>query len=88
MWVAVQKRLDEKLVPQLLPPKSDGSDPRECPNCENGRIGLKLGRFFCFIGCSNYPECKYVQLDIDEYVVSAWARVLTSEESGLRRRFD
>src|SRR6185436_19161842 len=34
--------LDEVLAPHLFPPKSDGSDPRKCPNCENGRIGLKL----------------------------------------------
>src|SRR5882672_4343327 len=29
--------------------------------CANGRIGLKLGRFGGFIGCSNYPECKFTR---------------------------
>jgi DNA topoisomerase-1 len=53
--------LDEMLAPHLFPPKPDGSDPRKCPNCENGRIGLKLGRFGGFVGCSNYPECKFTR---------------------------
>jgi DNA topoisomerase-1 len=53
--------LDEVLAPHLFPPKPDGSDPRKCPNCENGRIGLKLGRFGGFVGCSNYPECKFTR---------------------------
>jgi DNA topoisomerase I len=53
--------LDEMLAPHLFPPNKDGTDPRKCPNCENGRIGLKLGRFGGFIGCSNYPECKFTR---------------------------
>jgi DNA topoisomerase-1 len=53
--------LDEMLAPHLFPPSKDGSDPRKCPNCETGRIGLKLGRFGGFVGCSNYPECKFTR---------------------------
>ena len=53
--------LDEMLAPHLFPPKADGTDPRKCPNCENGQIGLKLGRFGGFIGCTNYPECRYTR---------------------------
>jgi DNA topoisomerase-1 len=53
--------LDEVLAPHLFPPKPDGTDPRQCPNCGTGKIGLKLGRFGGFIGCSNYPECKYTR---------------------------
>jgi DNA topoisomerase-1 len=53
--------LDEMLAPHLFPPNKDGSDPRKCPNCETGRIGLKLGRFGGFVGCSNYPECKFTR---------------------------
>jgi DNA topoisomerase-1 len=53
--------LDEMLAPHLFPPSKDGTDPRKCPNCENGRVGLKLGRFGGFIGCSNYPECKFTR---------------------------
>ena len=53
--------LDAMLAPHLFPPRADGTDPRKCPNCENGRIGLKLGRFGGFVGCSNYPECKFTR---------------------------
>src|SRR5262252_10640482 len=41
--------------------KADGGDPRQCPSCEGGRLSLKLGRFGAFIGCSNYPECRYTR---------------------------
>jgi DNA topoisomerase-1 len=53
--------LDAMLAPHLFPPRADGTDPRKCPNCETGRIGLKLGRFGGFVGCSNYPECKFTR---------------------------
>jgi DNA topoisomerase-1 len=53
--------LDAVLSPHLFPPRADGSDPRECPNCHTGRLGLKLGRFGGFIGCTNYPECRYTR---------------------------
>jgi DNA topoisomerase I len=53
--------LDEMLGPHLFPPRSDGSDPRQCPNCGTGRLSLKLGKFGGFIGCSNYPECRYTR---------------------------
>jgi DNA topoisomerase-1 len=32
-----------------------------CPTCGNGRLSLKLGRFGAFVGCSNYPECRYTR---------------------------
>ncbi|HKX10845.1 MAG TPA: type I DNA topoisomerase [Stellaceae bacterium] len=50
--------LDEALGPHFFPAKPDGTDPRACPACGNGRLGIKLGRYGGFIGCSNYPECK------------------------------
>jgi len=50
--------LDAELEAHLFPPRADGSDPRKCPQ-DGGRLGLKLGRFGAFIGCSNYPECEY-----------------------------
>jgi DNA topoisomerase-1 len=53
--------LDGMLAPHLFPPRADGVDPRQCPNCANGRLGLKLGRFGGFIGCTNYPECRYTR---------------------------
>ena len=53
--------LDQDLGPHFFPPREDGSDPRACPACGNGRLGLKLGRYGSFIGCSNYPNCQYTR---------------------------
>jgi DNA topoisomerase-1 len=50
--------LDEALGPHFFPLREDGSDPRVCTVCGSGRMGLKLGKFGAFIGCSNYPDCK------------------------------
>jgi DNA topoisomerase-1 len=52
--------LDEVLGPHLFVPVN-GEDPRVCPTCGNGRLSLKLGRFGAFVGCSNYPECRYTR---------------------------
>ncbi len=51
--------LNDSLADHIFPPKADGSDPRICPNCGTGHLSLKLGKFGAFIGCSNYPECRY-----------------------------
>ncbi len=53
--------LDNDLGPHFFPAREDGSDPRLCPACHTGRVGLRLGRFGSFIGCSNYPACQYTR---------------------------
>ncbi|HEX2939529.1 MAG TPA: type I DNA topoisomerase, partial [Rhodopila sp.] len=53
--------LDQELGPHFFPPREDGSDPRVCVACGTGRLGLKLGRYGSFIGCSNYPACQYTR---------------------------
>jgi DNA topoisomerase I len=53
--------LDKELGPHFFPPRPDGKDPRLCPACNAGRLSLKLGKFGGFIGCSNYPECRYTR---------------------------
>ena len=57
----ITEALDEFLAPWLYPPRADGSDPRLCPQCGNGRLSLRGGRFGAFVACSNYPECRYTQ---------------------------
>ena len=57
----ITQALDEFLAPWLYPQPADGSDPRLCPNCGNGRLSLRGGRFGAFVACSNYPDCKYTQ---------------------------
>jgi DNA topoisomerase I len=52
--------LNEMLGPHLFPPRADGVDPRQCPNC-GGQLSLKLSKFGGFIGCTNYPECRYTR---------------------------
>jgi DNA topoisomerase-1 len=57
----VLETLNEALGPHIFPDKGDGSNPRACPSCSNGQLSLKTSRFGAFIGCSNYPECKYTR---------------------------
>ena len=57
----VVQALDEELGPHFFPAREDGSDPRVCAACGTGRLGLKLGRYGSFIGCSNYPECQFTR---------------------------
>jgi DNA topoisomerase-1 len=58
----VLEAIDEALAPALYPPRADGSDPRECPVCHVGRLHLKTARSGgAFIGCTNYPECRFTR---------------------------
>jgi len=53
--------LDALLGPHFFTSNDPAVDPRRCPGCGEGRLSLKLGRFGAFIGCSNYPECRYTR---------------------------
>ena len=53
--------LNEALGPHIFPDKGDGTEPRACPTCGTGRLSLKTGKFGAFVGCSNYPECRYTR---------------------------
>ena len=58
----VLEKINEVLEPHLFPPTEDGGDPRLCPNCEIGRLSMRTARSGgAFIGCSNYPECRYTR---------------------------
>ncbi len=57
----VLDNLNVILAPLIFPAKADGSDPRACPHCADGQLSLKLGKFGSFVGCSNYPECKFTR---------------------------
>ena len=58
----VLEAIDDALAPHLYPPRADGGDPRECPVCGAGRLNLKTARSGgAFIGCTNYPECRYTR---------------------------
>ena len=53
--------LNDILAPHIFPPREDGGNARACPSCNDGQLSLKLGKFGSFIGCSNYPECKFTR---------------------------
>lgn len=57
----VLEALNGILGTYIFPAKADGSDPRVCPTCGNGQLSLKLGKFGAFVGCSNYPECRFTR---------------------------
>jgi len=58
--------LNELLAARLFPPRPDGTDPRVCQLCQEGKLSLKLGRYGAFVGCSNYPDCRFTRkLDAD-----------------------
>src|SRR5258708_14972369 len=57
----VREALKEVLGPHLFPAKADGADSRACPTCGTGRLSLKAGKYGAFIGCSNYPECRFTR---------------------------
>ncbi|MDF7674151.1 type I DNA topoisomerase [Acetobacteraceae bacterium ESL0709] len=86
--------LDQDLGPHFFPQRTDGTDPRLCTACGTGRIGLKLGRHGAFLGCSNYPECKFtrplVLEDGEQTALKEGIRILgqdpeTHEEITVRR---
>ncbi|MEM8792059.1 MAG: type I DNA topoisomerase [Pseudomonadota bacterium] len=58
----VLDKINEVLAPHLFPDPGDGSDPTLCPLCSAGKLAMKTARSGgAFIGCSNYPECRYTR---------------------------
>jgi DNA topoisomerase-1 len=53
--------LNDLLEPHIFPVRADGGEVRQCPQCGTGKLSLKVGRFGAFIGCSNYPECRFTR---------------------------
>ena len=78
-------KIDEVLSYHLFPPREDGSDPRECPECHKGHLSIKLGKFGAFLGCSNYPECKYTKplTDVSEEAGSDTPKAPNPEDKTL-----
>ncbi len=84
----VLTRIDEFLSPHLYPPRADGTDPRLCPVCGDGRLHLKTARSGgAFIGCGNYPECRYTRpISVpggEEGAAMAEERTLGLDDNGL-----
>jgi DNA topoisomerase I len=81
----VLEKLDNFLAPHLYPLRADGSDPRSCPTCGSGRLHLKTARSGgAFIGCGNYPECRYTRpiSTGDEASAAVDGKILGQDEDG------
>lgn len=79
----VLTKIDDFLSPHLYPLREDGSDPRVCTSCGTGRLHLKTSRSGgAFIGCGNYPECRYTRPISGEEGGSVDGRVLGIDAEG------
>ncbi len=84
----VLEKINEFLEPHLFPANEDGSDPRLCKNCGTGRLSMRTARSGgAFIGCSNYPECRYTRPLAGEAeegdIVGPDGKLLGHNENGL-----
>ncbi len=60
----ILEALEKELADLFFPKNGEDTNAqpnRKCPTCSNGNLGLELGRYGAFIGCSNYPECKFTK---------------------------
>jgi len=74
--------LNDLLGPHIFPDQGQCTDPRACPSCGIGRLSLKVGKFGAFIGCSNYPDCRFTRQLADtngEKAALAEAKVLGAD---------
>ena len=83
----VLEKINEVLAPHLFPDPGDGSDPRLCPKCALGTLSLRTARSGgAFIGCSNYPECRYTRPlggEQEEGSLGADGKLLGHDANGL-----
>ncbi|MBL9029627.1 MAG: type I DNA topoisomerase [Caedimonas sp.] len=54
-------RLDHELERFIFPAAKEGEDVRKCTQCKDGHLGLRLGKWGAFVGCSHYPDCTYTR---------------------------
>jgi DNA topoisomerase-1 len=52
------KKKEKEIGKGLLGASKDANSFAKCPNCEDGNILMRKGKFGRFLGCSNYPDCK------------------------------
>ena len=58
----VLDKINEILTPHIFPNNNGKKDPRLCHSCNEGILSIRTSRSgSAFIGCSNYPECKFVR---------------------------
>ena len=58
----VLEKINEVLEPHLFPKTPEDPEPRRCKVCGSGWLSLRTSRNgSAFIGCSNYPKCRYTR---------------------------
>ena len=55
------RRAERGAGPAHLPRQGGRRRPARLPDLRHGPLSLKTGKFGAFIGCSNYPECRYTR---------------------------
>jgi DNA topoisomerase I len=65
-FIEVLDILNQKIGGQIFGLDEKGELKNTCPTCNEGKLGLRLGKFGSFIGCSNYPECKHTMPVFDK----------------------
>ena len=60
----ILEAINKKVGPHIFGLDENGNVKNKCPSCDTGMLGIKIGRYGVFVGCSNYPECKHTsQID-------------------------
>ena len=80
------RRAERAARAACLPGHGSGGDPRACPSCGEGQLSLKVGKFGAFVGCSNYPDCRFTRqlAETGDKAALADGKVLgTDPETGL-----
>jgi len=39
---------------------------RNCPDCKEGELVIRVGRFGKFISCGRFPDCKYIEKFVEK----------------------
>ncbi|MBL0848517.1 MAG: type I DNA topoisomerase [Candidatus Liberibacter ctenarytainae] len=54
--------LNDTLSSIIFPPKENSDDnSRTCPACQSHLLSIKLSKYGAFVGCVNYPHCRYTR---------------------------
>ena len=57
----VLNALNDLLEPHVFQSDDPARSGRKCTACEDGQLSIKVGKFGAFVGCSNYPDCRYTR---------------------------
>lgn len=78
----ILEAINKKVGPHIFGVDENGKVKNKCPSCDNGVLGIKIGRYGVFVGCSNYPECKHTS-QIDQGGADN-----ETEDGQIKERFD